>query len=135
MKTLRDTPSGFRKPKEFIIEEFKKLNVNDFNNNVAWALCHLQNKFKISTVCMCSVLKEFGVNRTTFFNARKKLRKGGIPGGPKVPYLNTTQWTNVKRKIINNYYKGDKIKVKNVSAMVCHFFFLLVLFFKDAGGV
>jgi hypothetical protein len=102
--------------------------MNDFNQNMAWALCALQEKRNICTKAIESVLPFYSVSRSAFYRAKKRISKGETPGEGKSKLLTNEQWKNVKNRIMFQFEKGVKIKTVEVSGLVFSFFFFFFFF-------
>jgi hypothetical protein len=96
--------------------------MNEVNDNKAWALCVVQDRNNICSKAMMEILVEYGVSRSAFYRAKKKITDGGIPGGGKTPILTPKQWENVSHKISTDFQNGKKTKTSEVSKLVLSYF-------------
>jgi hypothetical protein len=110
--------SGEWKEKEFIKSKMLMLDMNKYNNNIAWGLCIIQDTYNICSDAMVKVLDDFGVSKARFYRAKHKLAKGGTPGSGKCTILSADQWKNVEDKIMSNFQKGEKTRAVEVSTLV-----------------
>jgi hypothetical protein len=118
-KKKRPYIKGSWKDSDFIRSKIKEVNMDDVKSNFAWALCIVQERYDICTSAILEVLHEYCVEKCTFYRAKAKLRKGGIPGEGKTPILSSKQWKNVENRIVSEYEKGKITKTSEVSNLVC----------------
>jgi hypothetical protein len=123
LNVKRQYTSGIWKSKDFIQNEMSKVNMNEVNNSVTWALCTVQEKNNICADAMINVISDYGVSKSAFYRAKSKLKKGGIPGEGKCTILTPNQWKNVEEKIISDFQKDKKTKVSEISQLVFLFLF------------
>jgi hypothetical protein len=114
----RSFSSGIWKEREFIKNKIDELDMNEVNSNKAWALCKVQQTFNICSEAILGVISEYGVSKSAFYRAKRKIKNGGVPGGGKCSLLSPTQWKNVEEKIVSKFEKGTKTEVSKICQLV-----------------
>jgi hypothetical protein len=90
--------TGIWKNREFIRNKMERINMNDVEENKAWAMCLVQKMHNICTSAMLNILSDYSISKSSFYQAKRKLFKGVFQVLVKQPFfhLNSGKWLKCK---------------------------------------